>query len=240
MGLWASKLASIRDTVTDTIETITRWLRDTGVSAFTGAFEAIASGVMGVIYDLKSNILGVITDTVSGITNGISNAIDTAINAFNSRVPDSIDFPSASIGGQSLNIPSVDINNPLGDDYNIGGGSLSVPSTTVGGGGFDLPQLAEGGIITDDTLARIGEAGDSEAVLPLDKLSQHLDTAYEVGADTVATGGASRGNSSSTGSQFAATLRVEGDNDLAELIRENAELVVEEKEQSKSNRISRM
>ena len=239
-GLWTNKLADITQTVRSAITRVTTWLMGAGVSKFRGAFEAIAGGVMGVIRDLKSNIMGVISDTVSGITNGISDAIDIAINAFNSRVPDSIDFPSASIGGQSLNIPSATVNNPLGSDWSVGGGSLSIPSTTVGGGGFELPQLAEGGIITDDTLARIGEAGDSEAVLPLDKLSHHLDTAYEVGADTVATGGASRGSSSSSGSQFAATLRVEGDNDLAELIRENAELVVEEKEQSKSNRISRM
>jgi SLT domain-containing protein len=42
---------------------------------------------------------------------------------------------------------------------------------SVGGfvGGL-IPGLAEGGIVTKPTLAMIGEGGQSEAVIPLDKL----------------------------------------------------------------------
>lgn len=39
-------------------------------------------------------------------------------------------------------------------------------------GGIAVPQLAEGGIVTRPTLAMIGEGGESEAVIPLSKMSQ--------------------------------------------------------------------
>jgi len=34
----------------------------------------------------------------------------------------------------------------------------------------NIPMLAEGGIVTSPTLAMIGEGGQSEAVIPLDRL----------------------------------------------------------------------
>jgi TP901 family phage tail tape measure protein len=46
---------------------------------------------------------------------------------------------------------------------------------TSGRGGnlnLNVPQLAEGGIVTRPTLAMIGEGGESEAVIPLSKMSQ--------------------------------------------------------------------
>jgi TP901 family phage tail tape measure protein len=44
----------------------------------------------------------------------------------------------------------------------------------TGGGNLNVgvPQLAEGGIVTRPTLAMIGEGGESEAVIPLSKMSQ--------------------------------------------------------------------
>jgi TP901 family phage tail tape measure protein len=45
---------------------------------------------------------------------------------------------------------------------------------TSGGGGnlnLNVPQLAEGGIVTRPTLAMIGEGGESEAVIPLSRMS---------------------------------------------------------------------
>lgn len=63
----------------------------------------------------------------------------------------------------------------------VNGMNFSVPDWVPGIGGqkfaFELPkipQLAEGGIATQPTLATIAEAGEAEAVIPLSKLSTML------------------------------------------------------------------
>jgi hypothetical protein len=87
-------------------------------------------------------------------------------------------------------------------------------------------------------LGLIGEAG-TEAVVPLQKLNSYLNTAFEVGRHTAPV----RPNpqaSGGDGGTITARLRVDGDDELARLIRENAELVVEENEQDKRDRLSRL
>jgi hypothetical protein len=58
----------------------------------------------------------------------------------------------------------------------VGKLSFTVPSWVpgIGGKGFDvpdIPMLAEGGIVTQATLAMIGEGGEPEAIIPLSKLA---------------------------------------------------------------------
>lgn len=80
----------------------------------------------------------------------------------------------------------------------VNGMNFSVPDWVPGIGGqkfaFELPkipQLAEGGIATQPTLATIAEAGEAEAVIPLSKLSTMLKplpaTAQSTGTNSVAT-----------------------------------------------------
>jgi SLT domain-containing protein len=97
--------------------------------------------------------------------------------------------------------------------------------------------MATGGIVTDAMIAMMGEGRESEAVLPLSRLSALLDRAYEVGANT-APSSASRGGQETT-SALNVTLAVDGDGALEELIREHAELVVEERDARKRARIAR-
>lgn len=57
--------------------------------------------------------------------------------------------------------------------FTVGGGSfagISIPSATLGTP--NIPYLAEGGIVTQPTLAVIGEGRESEAVVPLSKLPE--------------------------------------------------------------------
>lgn len=57
--------------------------------------------------------------------------------------------------------------------FTIGGGSImgvSIPSVTLNTP--NIPYLAEGGIVTDPTLAMIGEGRQDEAVIPLDRLPE--------------------------------------------------------------------
>lgn len=54
------------------------------------------------------------------------------------------------------------------------GGIKDIFGTMQSVGGFmpNIPMLAEGGIVTSPTLAMIGEGGQSEAVIPLDRLGE--------------------------------------------------------------------
>ena len=233
-----SFLSSFSSELQSSIQSIASWVSSSGTSAFRSAFSSVASAMESEISSAVSSISSSVSSLASSIRSDISSATSSAIRDFNSRIPSSLSIPSQTIGGQTLRVPTTTIPNPLGSDWNIGGQSISVPRARVGGGSINLPQLADGGIVVNDTLARIGEAGDSEAVVPLDKLAQYLDTAYEVGAETASTTGTTPTAESS--SALTATLRVEGDGALADLIKENAELVVENHESQKADRIARM
>lgn len=68
-----------------------------------------------------------------------------------------------------------------GLSFTIGGGSImgvDIPSLTLGTP--NIPMLAEGGIATGPTLAMIGEGGEDEAVLPLSRLGQLLNSSSRV------------------------------------------------------------
>ncbi|MFJ3705024.1 MULTISPECIES: phage tail tape measure protein [unclassified Streptomyces] len=68
----------------------------------------------------------------------------------------------------------------------IGGGSImgvSIPSLTLSTP--NIPYLADGGITTGPTLAMIGEGREDEAVLPLSRLEQLINTQQDVRAPSV-------------------------------------------------------
>jgi phage-related protein len=133
--------------------------------AFGRAFGAIFKWIGDRFADLGEWI-GSVWDTITGI---FGDAVD-AIGDFGKKMwtPISKGFDAAIDGvkgiwnafvrfsnGIQISVPSVDI--PLVG--RVGGFTIGLP---------DLPYLAEGGIVTQPTLAVIGERGP-EAVVPLDK-----------------------------------------------------------------------
>jgi len=135
---------------------------------------------------------------------------------------------------ESNNEPSgSDDSSDDGGSSGSGGGFWSDPIGGIGDtiGGFaddasDFLGFANGGVVTSPVAGVIGEAGQNEAVVPLDRLNTMLDTSYEAGVS----GGAQ---------QVDVRISVEGDDELTRLIRENANVVVEENEQSKKDRLQR-
>jgi TP901 family phage tail tape measure protein len=236
----------ITNTIKNTFNGITSWIANTGQSLFSSAFGGIGSAIEGVIDSTISYIKNGITGAVNWIVNQIDETIQGAVDTFNEAVPDKLEIPEITVGGGELDIPSKDIPNPVpGEDgWTVGGGDLDIPSQSVGGQSMDMPQLAEGGIVDQTTIAMIGEAG-KEAVVPLEKLDHFLDTAFQVGmqsaslSPTPAPTPAGSGSGGSKDVSLTASLRVEGDDKLAEIIREHAEIVVDENEQDKHDRMQR-
>ena len=81
-----------------------------------------------------------------------------------------IQFAAAAIAAFAL---AVAIRFAIGGAAGIGGIS-DIFGTMQSVGGFmpNIPMLAEGGVVTSPTLAMIGEGGQSEAVIPLDRLGE--------------------------------------------------------------------
>lgn len=204
-----------------------RNILDNVYSAFTGTFTDIKNTIQSVISNLVGSVMRNVRNLGSEMVAEIRDAVNDMKRAFNQAIPDSLSIPSVTVGGNDINIPSQ-----------LGGGTIGVPSQTIGGQSVDLPQLADGGIVDSKTIAMIGEAGD-EAVMPLDKLSGYLDTAYETGTQT-AMEPTTGSTTDTSGGSLTARLRVEGEGALADLIREKAEFVVNENDRDKQNRLSRL
>ena len=221
-SIWKSGLMRVYTFYKDIFHQITGWIRDTGTTLFGEAFGSVLDTIVGVVDDIRSEINAIVDTVIAQIQEALGFVGD--LNDFNFD----IDWPDPPQIVEDAFNGDLDIDWP--DPPNVGGSSS-------GGGYTPIPGLATGGLVTERTLAMVGEGAEREAVLPLSKLSTYLDTAYEVGADTVSPSAQSGGQSSQ--SALTATLRVDGDGDLADLIREHAELVVEERDASKRARIAR-
>lgn len=115
-------------------------------SPFASFFSGLWSTIKTTFSTLGTKIGTAIGDSVKAGINGIISAIERIIN-----------------GGIDLINGAIDLINE------IPGVSISHLS------GLSLPRLAIGGIVTDDTLAHIGEGGYKEAVLPLDRNTEWMD-----------------------------------------------------------------
>lgn len=79
-------------------------------------------------------------------------------------------FVAAAIAAFAL---AVAVRLAFGGVAGLGGiGDIFSTMQSVGGFMPNIPMLAEGGIVTSPTLAMIGEGGQSEAVIPLDRLGE--------------------------------------------------------------------
>ncbi len=113
----------------------------TMVRFFTGLWDTIASTAAAI-----GRVLAVLFKPLQDSFNTVLGFIRGAWNTF-------AGFWN-SIG---IDIPRIEIPNPFGGSFVMGGGRFELPQ---------LPHLAKGGIVTSPTLAMIGEAGP-EAVVPL-------------------------------------------------------------------------
>lgn len=152
LGVWHGVRAGIEGAVSGILAAIS-WLSKVPgwVSGWFGDAKdwAIAKALQLVAW--LSGLPGRVSGAVSGLFDGIPTAFRGAING----VIGAWNRLSFTIGGGSvmgMSIPSVTLHTP------------------------DIPFLADGGITTGPTLAMIGEGAEQEAVLPLSRLEQLLDT----------------------------------------------------------------
>lgn len=133
-------------------------------------FSSIWEGIKGVFFSVWDSITSVVATVGSTVGNIISNAFKAVVNAV-LRTIENI-----------LNSPIRAINRLIGVINNVPGINLGTLDT------FNLPRLAKGGIISQPTMAVVGEAG-KEAVMPLENNTEWIDLLAEKLASRIGNNG---------------------------------------------------
>ncbi|MCX4294368.1 MAG: hypothetical protein OSJ56_09970, partial [Prevotella sp.] len=112
--------------------------------------------------DIFNAVLAPVLDVIAGLFNGISEAISAVIGWIGDAIGAVGDFFSGVgdfFGG---------VIDGVGDFFGgLFGGEADVNVSTD-----DVPQYAEGGIVSRPTLALVGEGGEPEAIIPLSKINE--------------------------------------------------------------------
>lgn len=187
------------DTVKGWLAVFWKWLKD-GFSAawdfITGVWEGVSNFFKGV-WDGIKNAFGAVADwfkntfskaweavknvfsaggrIFNGIKDGISSVFKTVVNGIIGGMNTVIKVPFDAINSALDGIRNISIagQNPFGWLPSIG-----VPQ---------IPMLAKGGIVSSPTLAMIGEGRESEAVIPLSKLDDMLNSDSREGVEITQT-----------------------------------------------------
>ena len=120
------------------------------IGAIKTVIETAVGVVVGVFTTASSTLKGIINGILAlweGLANGITGVINSIIGAWN---------------GLEFKVPEVSIFGKKFGGWTIG--TPNIPTLP----NIDIPRLAEGGVITQPTLALVGEAGP-EAVVPLNE-----------------------------------------------------------------------
>jgi hypothetical protein len=163
---WVEGLGTIGGAVIQWIKNGVTGLADAIWDKISGFADALWQKVKGVAEDVKDigkNILGWIGDGIESAATGIANIAKGAVNVV-------IDGLNKAIGGINKAIGLLNKVNPFDD----------VPRVP------NIPRLATGGIVTQPTLALIGEAGP-EAVVPLNRAGAFGGITINIEAGLVST-----------------------------------------------------
>ena len=126
------------------------------IGAIKTVIETAVGVVVGVFTTASSTLKGIINGILAlweGLANGITGVINSIIGAWN---------------GLEFKVPEVSIFGKKFGGWTIG--TPNIPTLP----NIDIPRLAEGGVITQPTLALVGEAGP-EAVVPLNEYENSLN-----------------------------------------------------------------
>jgi anion-transporting ArsA/GET3 family ATPase len=135
------------------------------IAALTSPIGLVVIAIVALAAAVYFNWNTIRTDTETVWTD-ISNFIGTIWATIQNTVKTGIDYVISAINGFINALDAIHISIP---SIAIPGTKLATPSINLGFSIPDIPMLAEGGFVTQPTLAIIGEAGP-EAVMPLSRM----------------------------------------------------------------------
>jgi hypothetical protein len=149
-----------------------------GLIAMLSPFALLAAGVYG-LYLVFTDLDGMINKIRDNLTQ-LGNIIAEKFAPFKAFV-DWFGKASASMPDWMKFDPNFNLLKPgSGTKPHTGGGRSFAPAPSVRSTTNAKPAImGEGGIVTKPTMALIGEAGESEAVIPLSKMGQVMNSTVE-------------------------------------------------------------
>jgi hypothetical protein len=165
---WDGVRAAVRgaiDAVKNLLRGLVDWIGDLGrgilasaLSRVGNVFDRIADGAR----DAYQAVRGVLNDMV-GFINGIIDRVGAAASRVANAIKGPINTVLGAIDAVKITIPSIKLPSIKIGPKRFGGG-------TIGGFTIDpfpnVPRLARGGIVSQPTLAMVGEGGGREIVAP--------------------------------------------------------------------------
>jgi tape measure domain-containing protein len=144
------------DTVKAALGIFWEWLKTSAASAW-NAVKSVFSGVGNFFSNIWNTIVGKFKDVGTSVGNAIGSSFKNVINAVLRGAVNIINNFIRSINA------AIDVIN-------------KIPKVNVGKlSELNVPQLAEGGVVSAPTLAMIGEGREPEAVVPLSKLDKMIN-----------------------------------------------------------------
>ncbi|MEU9199406.1 phage tail tape measure protein [Streptomyces sp. NPDC048332] len=166
-----AKLGTAWKWIKDTVGAVWGWISDKTSRAWNWISEKVQAAVrvqlnaVGWLAKLPGRVAGWFGQIIGWVA-GLPGRIGKAAHGM---------WDSITSGFKSAVNSLISMWNGL--SFTLGGGSfMGVPIPSVTLATPDIPYLAEGGVTTGPTLAMIGEGREDEAVLPLSKLEQMINT----------------------------------------------------------------
>lgn len=153
VGDFAVNMAKSISGIIQTIKGIVQFISGVFSGDWKKAWEGVKNiftGIWNSLYNVLKTPLNLIIGAINTVLKGVASAVNTAVRAINKI---------------KVNVPSwVPVYGGKSFGFNLK--EMSAPQ---------IPKLATGGIVTSETLARIGEGGKKEAVLPLEQNTEWMD-----------------------------------------------------------------
>lgn len=174
---WATIWTTIKDLAAEGLDSLISWISST----FSDAWSTAWSGITGIFGDIFNGLIELAKAPIDWVTEKINSAISTITNGFNSvkNFFFGDDKEEAALKAEkNINVNqqalSPALSQPAMFNPALSGPTAVSPVVQLAPNLANVPQLASGGIVSEPTLAMIGEGNESEAVLPLSKLQGFL------------------------------------------------------------------
>jgi len=125
--------------------------------------------------DFAQSLSGSLTNGIMGMWDALERG-DSVLEAFGNFIKDLVKQLAAAVI-QAILFKAIMSALPFGGAAAGGGGGMGV----IGGLG-GLLGFADGGIVSQPTVAMVGEGGQSEAIMPLNKLGNMMNSTFNAGA----------------------------------------------------------
>lgn len=171
INAFRNTIQTVFSTISNVISTVWNAVRNVSSSVWNGISSTI-SGIVNGIRNTVSSVFNGIRNTITGVWNGIKSATDRVWQGIVNSIKGAINGVIGAINGMLGALGNIRINTPKIPSWvpKFGGKSMSIGFPSLP----KIPSLATGGVVSEPTLAMVGDAGrgNPEIVAPQKMIAQ--------------------------------------------------------------------